>query len=121
MLAKRERGKMERRLIASLTVACEQSKSGILGFEWLTHRVDYHRFPESLIITWVFDTDAHLSKALKSDARQRLHDATAAALTEAGAMVTDISRHIDFDSEQACRRQHGGDWQRRLNSAKAKH
>ncbi|PRY66902.1 hypothetical protein B0H98_101904 [Vreelandella songnenensis] len=121
MLAKRERGKIERRLVTSLTAACENNKSHIPGFEWVTHQVDYTRFPMSLMVIWVFDTDAHLSEALKSDVRQRLHDETAAALIEAGVMVNDVSAHIDFDSEQACRRQHGGDWQRRLTSVKAIH
>lgn len=37
MIAKRERGKLERRLVASLTHACEQAKPLLPGFCWLTH------------------------------------------------------------------------------------
>ncbi|MGP8291457.1 hypothetical protein ACT3OH_14425 [Vreelandella zhanjiangensis] len=121
MIAKRERGKVERQLVASLTDVCEQAKAEVAGFVWLTHCVDYQHFPKSLIVIWVFDTDAHLTSALKGDAKQRLHDLTASALAEAGIALDSVTRHIDFDSEQACQRAHGGDWQRRLRSRTARH
>lgn len=79
MIAKRERGKLERRLVASLTHACEQAKPRLPGFCWLTHEVDDQRFPESLVVTWVFDTHAHLAQALKGDARRHIDELTAAA------------------------------------------
>ncbi len=120
-IAKRERGRLERRLIASLKSACEQAKPELPGFEWLTHTVDYQRFPESLIVTWVFDTDASLADALRGEARQGMLDLTATALEEAGVVIDDIAGHVDFDSEQACRRTHGGDWQRRLRFRAGNH
>lgn len=122
MIAKRERGKLERQLVASLTDVCEQAKAEVAGFVWLTHCVNYQHFPKSLVVIWVFDTDAHLTSALKSDAKQHLHDLTAIALAEAGVMLdSSVTCHIDFDSEQACLRAHGGDWQRRLRSRTARH
>ncbi|RUR35316.1 hypothetical protein [Vreelandella populi] len=121
MIAKRERGKLERQLVASLTDACEQAKAEVPGFVWLTHCVDYQHFPDSLVVIWVFDTDAHLASALKGDAKQRLHELTASALAEAGVALDSVARHIDFDSEQACQRAHGGDWQRRLRSRAVRH
>ncbi|GGY07869.1 hypothetical protein GCM10007160_39110 [Litchfieldella qijiaojingensis] len=121
MIAKRERGKMERRLVASLTHACEQAKLLLPGFCWLTHRVDYQRFPESLVVTWIFDTHPNLANALKGDARRCIVDLTAEALAEAGLDVGDVSRHLDFDSEEAFQREHGGDWQRRLRSKPTRH
>ncbi|RUR33102.1 hypothetical protein [Vreelandella nanhaiensis] len=121
MIAKRERGKMERQLGASLTDACEQAKADVPGFVWLTHCVDYQHFPESLVVIWVFDTDAHLALALKGDAKQRLYELTASALAEAGVALDSVTHHIDFDSEQACKRAHDGDWQRRLRSRTARH
>lgn len=121
MITKRERSKLERQLVASLTEACEQAKAEVVGFVWLTHCVDYQHFPESLVVVWVFDTDAHLASALKGEAKQRLHDLTANALAEAGVAIDNVARHIDFDSEQACQRTDGGDWQRRLRSRSARH
>jgi hypothetical protein len=121
MIAKKERGKLERRLAASLTHACEQAKPLLPGFCWLTHEVDYQRFPESLVVTWVFDTHPNLANALKGDARRCINDLTAEALAEAGVDVGDASKHLDFDSEDACQREHGGDWQRRLRTKPTRH
>ena len=121
MIAKRARSKMERQLVASLTHACEQAKPLLPGFCWLTHRVDYQRFPESLVVTWVFDTHANLANALRGDARRCIVALTAEALAEAGLDVVDAALHLDFDSEDACRREHGGDWQARLHTKPVRH
>jgi hypothetical protein len=121
MIAKKERGRVERRLIAKLTHACEQAKPLLPGFSWLTHEVDYQRFPESLIVTWVFDSHASLMNALKGDGRRYIADLTAEALAAAGLDVGAASQHLDFDSEEACEREHGGDWQRRLRSNSTRH
>jgi len=40
-LSKRTQAQLARRLITSLTEACETAKSQIPGFAWLTHVVDY--------------------------------------------------------------------------------
>ncbi|MEQ5836182.1 hypothetical protein [Marinobacter sp. NFXS9] len=121
MIAKRERGRMERRLIRTLTRACEDAKPLLPGFKWLTHEVDYQRFPESLMITWVFDTDAHLASALKSDDRLRIQELTVDALADAGVEVSDVALHVDLDSEEACQRTHAGNWERRLKAKPANH
>lgn len=121
MIAKRERGRVERELIAALTQVCERAKPTLPGFCWLTHRVDYRHFPESLEVTWVFDTHANLARALRGDAQCRMHDFTAEALAEAGIPISDVSRHVNFDSEEACRSAHGGDWQRRLREPPVSH
>ncbi|MGK9546088.1 hypothetical protein O6486_23965, partial [Salmonella enterica subsp. enterica] len=56
---KRDTARLERRLVATLTEACETAKAEIPGFEWLTHTVDYAAFPQSLRVIWVFDTRAN--------------------------------------------------------------
>ncbi|MGP4845495.1 hypothetical protein ACTXGQ_15255 [Marinobacter sp. 1Y8] len=121
MIAKRERGKMERKLIASLTKACEEAKPMLTGFSWLTHTVDYQRFPESLVVTWVFDTNANLTGAIKSETRKDIHHLTAQALADAGVDIDSLERHVDLDSEEACQRAHAGDWQSRLRQKSVKH
>lgn len=121
MIAKRERGRMERRLIASLTQACEEAKPLLTGFCWLTHTVDYQRFPESLVVTWVFDTNTDLTDALKGEAQHDIHNLTAQALADIGVDVDNIARHVDLDSEEACQRAHAGNWQSRLRKKSVKH
>ena len=48
--------KLEATIIKQLTSACKEAKPIAQGFEWLTHEVDYKRFPKSLLITCMFDT-----------------------------------------------------------------
>lgn len=47
--------KMENQIIRQLTEVCEAMKPRLSGFIWLTHTVDYQRFPASLTVTLVFD------------------------------------------------------------------
>lgn len=47
--------KLERAIVRELTAVCEAAKPTCSGFEWLTHTVDYAKFPESLRVTLVFN------------------------------------------------------------------
>lgn len=47
--------KIERDIIRTLTELCEAAKFDHEGFIWLTHDVDYRRWPQSLKVTLVFD------------------------------------------------------------------
>ncbi|RRV10189.1 hypothetical protein EGJ27_00725 [Pseudomonas sp. v388] len=114
--SKRTHAGIERELARALTWACESAKSGIVGFDWLTHRVDYQRFPDSLVVTWVFDTEKNRSAAISGPDCSRMHDFTLAAFEDVGITVADITRHVESDSEERCKAAHGGDWDLRLSS-----
>ena len=111
---KRELARIERRLIATLTDACETAKAEIHGFAWLTHQVDLDDFPASLRITWVFTDDTAKAEALAGEAKARILALTTQALAEAGVQLDHVAWHVRYDSEEACWRDHGGDWNRRL-------
>ena len=113
-LTKRDTARLERRLVATLTDACETAKAEIPGFEWLTHTVDYAAFPQSLRVIWVFDTRANMESALANGADQRMRELTAAALHDAEVARVKIERCVRFDCEEACNTQHDGDWRARL-------
>lgn len=113
---KRQYSGIERELVRALTRACETAKSEIPGFEWLTHRVDYQRFPTSLMVTWVFDRDASMNTAIGSQAKGRIEGLTLAAFEEIGIVVTNAATHVAFDSQERCTSAHGGDWDARLSS-----
>ncbi len=113
-LSKRDSTRIERALVASLTDACETAKAEIPGFEWLTHTVNYANFPQSLIITWVFDTRANKDHALATGLDARLRELTATALHDAEIPPVSLQRCVHFDSEEACHTQHGGNWRLRL-------
>ncbi|PQZ85294.1 MULTISPECIES: hypothetical protein [Pseudomonas] len=110
----REIARLERQLVAALTDACETAKAEIAGFEWLTHTVNPGDFPQSLRITWVFDTRASQDHALAAGLDARMRELTAAALQDAGIPTVQLNRCVIFDSEEACRLHHHGDWRLRL-------
>jgi Ni,Fe-hydrogenase III component G len=112
---KREHARLERELIEVLTQACEVAKSEITGFCWLTHEIDYERFPESVQVIWVFDTQLDREQAAALGLNARMVELTAVALHALEINLNPLADHVHFDSEEECHRSHGGDWQRRLS------
>ena len=110
---KRELARIERRLIATLTDACEAAKAEIQGFTWLTHTADLNALAATLKVIWVFDTEANKNLAL-TQAKARIFELTATALREADIDLPASERNVCFDSEEACQRTHGGNWRERL-------
>lgn len=106
--------KLENNLVGALNLACEKAKLEVSGFEWLTHTANYSNFPNSLIIRCIFDDDASLQTA-----KDAAHDLTIMtyvhkALLNAGILLKHPKKHIHFDSEQACEREHQGNWKKRI-------
>jgi hypothetical protein len=113
---KRQYSGIERELTRALTDACESAKFDIDGFEWLTHRVDYTHFPSSLVVTWVFDNDAHMKAAMGGQVKGRMLDLTLNAFEDIGIVVANAAAHVEFDSQERCDAAHGGDWAARFSS-----
>jgi hypothetical protein len=114
LLSKRDQSHIERRLVATLTEACETAKAEIVGFSWLTHEMDYGVFPSSLMVVWIFDTQANKDQAIASGQGERMVELTAVALREADVLVSPVSAHVHFDTEEQCQRANAGNWQQRL-------
>ncbi|MCQ4297994.1 hypothetical protein NAU58_20670 [Pseudomonas stutzeri] len=114
LLSKRDQTRMERQLSSYLCEACEVAKAEIVGFSWLTHEVNYERFPESLQVIWIFGTGAQKAEALDAGQGTRMQLLTRTALEQAGIDFDAMSAPVRFDSEEACTRSDGGNWQRRL-------
>lgn len=112
---------VEKRLISSLTHACETAKLEIPGFLWLTHEGDRHLSPGNLHVVWVFDTQASLARALETGKGKRMYELTAQAFSEAAIAVTSAQAHVSFDTEQACQRHNAGNWQARLSLLRLNH
>ncbi|QTS85168.1 hypothetical protein JLK41_17830 [Ectopseudomonas khazarica] len=104
---KRKYSAVERELIRTLTDACETAKSEILGFQWLTHDVDYAQFPQSLVVTWVFDSETSRARALASADKARMQALTLAAFDEVGISVSRIDDHVAFSVERTARGKRG--------------
>jgi hypothetical protein len=110
---KRELARIERRLITTLTEACETAKGKIKGFTWLTHIADPNALAETLKVIWVFETLAD-RKLAQVDSKARIFELTTIALNEVGIDLSLSDRNVRLDSEEECQRIHGGDWQKRL-------
>ncbi len=106
--------KLDNNLCKSLTAACESSLGDIVGFSWLTHRVNYTNFPGSLVVTCVFNTDEDIEAMLALKQDEVLRATIQKQLLKVGIVVKNIKQCVRFDSEQACERQHGGQWSDRL-------
>ncbi|EGG98432.1 hypothetical protein imdm_13 [gamma proteobacterium IMCC2047] len=106
--------KRDNQLRQVLTEVCDAALEDIEGFQWLTHRVDYARFPESLKVICVFDTDGSLTTFLSGSQSDRLALFMQKKLAGAGVDIKHMSAHISYDSEEQCEREHQGQWARRL-------
>jgi hypothetical protein len=114
---KRELARIERRLITTLTEACETAKGEIKGFTWLTHTADLNALAGTLKVIWVFETLAD-RKLAQVDAKARIFELTTIALKEANIDLPPSDHSVRFDSEEECQRTHGGDWKIRLTRSR---
>ncbi len=67
--------KTEQLIVSTLHALCEEALERHQGFRWLTHHVDYRRFPASLEVFLIFDNAEHALRqgaALQQAAQQSL-------------------------------------------------
>lgn len=102
--------KTESLIIRALTEACEIALERFDGFRWLTHFVDYQRFPASLTIVCVYDTNAQLAIT----DREALCGLIKAELASVGIPIKDIRRQVRFDTEENCSGENNGKWRERF-------
>lgn len=108
--------KIESAICESLTEVCEIALDEVAGFKWLTHQVNYHDFPRSLVVVCVFDTNEELASAQNSHHDEYLCQLIQNKLSAIGIPVKDIRQRVNFDTEEACQSKHGGNWDERLRS-----
>lgn len=110
--------KIDNQIRKDLTQVCDSALESIAGFKWLTHQIDYAHFPQSLVITCVFDTNQSLSTFLGSESKAAIEDAIASKMLALGVTRKQLNRCISYDSEEACNAQDEGNWARRLGKGK---
>lgn len=106
--------RLEKSIVSALTDACENALKVHEGFQWLTHIVNYHAFPESLSIICVFDSQDNLMKTIGNEAANQLKVSIEASLLSYDVKVKDIKKRILFDTEEACNNEHDGNWNKRF-------
>ncbi|ADZ92645.1 Fis family transcriptional regulator [Marinomonas mediterranea] len=107
--------KMDNQIRLVLTDVCETALKDIQGFEWLTHTVDYARFPQTLKVTCVFDTNENLEAYLHSTLNHSLALRIHTELKSLDIKIKNIQNHISYDTEEHCHHSHEGNWAERLH------
>lgn len=108
--------KIENSLRESLTKVCELALEEVEGFEWITHLVNYDRFPQSLKIICVFNTNEQCAAAISNKQDVYLVQLIQQELAKAAIKVKELSSLVSFDTEENCSAQHGGKWNLRLQT-----
>ena len=106
--------KREKAITAALTDVCTIALAEVQGFRWLTHRVNYTSFPDSLHVVCVFDKRSNLTAAISHHQDQFLRSLISEKLSAAGIQFNNSRRKVSFDTEEACREESGADWTVRL-------
>ncbi len=106
--------KIDKQICQALTQACELAKQEVLGFQWLTHLVNYNQFPNSLSVICIFDTKAELEQVHQAGKDQLMISLIGRELEKINIRFKDISCHVSFDTEEACKSEYNGNWQKRF-------
>ena len=107
--------KTDYQICQALTKVCETAKQDVQGFQWLTHLVNYNQFPDSLSIICIFDNKVELEQARQQKKDRLLLVLIKSELEQINIRFKDISRHVLFDTEEACKTEHNGKWHERFN------
>ncbi len=113
---KKEFKDIDKNIIKALTAVCEAAKSEGNGFQWLTHLVNYNRFPSSLKIVCVFSTKLDLIDAKQLMMDRYIIDLIKSEFEKINVRIKNIERHVTFDSQEACSEDHNGNWDERFRS-----
>lgn len=96
----RNEKKIENSIIKALNIVCETLKDKQNGFIWLTHFVDYEKFPGSLKIVFVFDTNQHLVDAKNYNLFKNIFELTGSQLKQESVHIKRIENTVFFDTEE---------------------
>lgn len=97
---KRNEKKVESSIVKALNDVCETLKREYEGFVWLTHFVEYHNFPQSLKIVFVFDSSQSLEHAKNKALFKTIFELTESHLKRESVTVKRIDKAVFFDTEE---------------------
>ncbi len=106
--------KIENQIRDVLTDICEGTLKGYDGFLWVTHTVNFSSFPQSLKIVCVFDTNQGRTNFLEGSGQQQVASVIQSAFNQGGIKLKNMDKHLSFDTQENCDRDHQGKWNLRL-------
>ncbi len=107
--------KIDNQIRVVLTEVCDKALEEVLGFQWLTHLVNYENFPKSLKVICIFDTNKNLNDFLANKkSKNLLIKAIEQHLQKVSVKMKNMTDHLSFDTEEKCETEHQGNWAKRL-------
>ena len=106
--------KVENQLRLVLTDVCETALKEFTGFQWLTHLVNYAKFPETLKVVCIFDTNESLTNFMATKSNLKMSALIQTRFVEIGISLIKMANHITYDTEENCEINHNGKWADRL-------
>ncbi len=94
----------------ALTEVCCVAREKFEGFDWLTHFVNYSRFPGSLAVVCIYHTNEQLADTDKDGFRSLIKE----KLESIDVKLKDIRQHVRFDTEENCNFENDGRWHERF-------
>jgi len=102
--------KLDNAIRQALTQACDIALEQVDGFMWLTHVADYQKFPASLSVICIFNTNEQLTHADRTSLCAVIKN----QLASIDIKIDDIKSHVKFDTEQRCTEENNGKWRERF-------
>ena len=106
--------KIDNQLRLALTDVCDTALKEIDGFRWLTHMVNYLNFPGSLNVVCVFETNDQLATFKTDENERKLTALIQMKLNAIGIKFKNVAKHVSYDTEENCDKEHNGNWANRL-------
>ena len=94
--------KLENQLRLVLTDVCESALKEFTGFQWLTHLVNYDKFPDTLKVVCVFDTKENLTNFMTIKSNLKMNALIQTRLAAIGIHLKKMANHIAYDTEENC-------------------
>ncbi|WBA18959.1 Fis family transcriptional regulator [Salinivibrio kushneri] len=88
--------KYDKAIREALTDVCELTMEKVEGFEWLTHEVNYQRFPQSVTVRLMFKDRQTLASFERSDDYQVALNDIQSRLAAVGITLKNINRHVEL-------------------------
>jgi hypothetical protein len=102
--------KMDNQLRIALTEICESALKEFVGFQWLTHLVNYADFPKSLKVICIFDTNDNLNRFMVTGRQHGLSTLIEKNIFARGININSITAHLSYDTEEDCDKYDNGKW-----------
>lgn len=88
--------KIENKLRNALIEVCDFSLENIKGYQWITHKVNFNAFPDSLYIECAFVSQQAIEDLSKSKQGKLLNQIIIQKLTNAGIILKKAEKQINY-------------------------